>query len=495
VNGWKIWRSYKVRLTTIFAVALQSLIGSPPVFAQSNIFNVLFTFPALPPNDVFSGTATNDYGADPMAGLILSNNTLFGAAQFGGPYGAGIVFAINTDGSGFTNLHNFIDGTNEGFEPTGLGLSGNTLYGTTEIGGSGGRGTVFRVNTDGSGFTNLHSFAPSDLTYDTNADGIQPLGGVIISGNILYGTAGGGGTWGSGTVFRLNTDGTGFTNLHSFDPFASNGSALTNSDGFGPYAGLILSGNTLFGKTLEGGLFGGGTIFKLNSDGSDFTNLQNFTLVDDFEAGGSHPSFILSGNTLYGTASDSGSTSAGSIFRINTDGSDFTNFYLFSGVGDGSRPHGLILSGKTLYGMATIGGSGDSGTLFSINTNGGNFTTLYSFPPDPSPEFTNSGGDLPQGGLVLSGNTLYGTATAGGLGGQGTVFALTLVPPLSIASAGNQIAISWPAWATNYVLQTATDLSSGNWNTITNGFVTNASGYFFTTNATSQAAYFRLQQP
>jgi len=96
--------------------------------------------------------------------------------------------------------------------------------------------------------------------------------------------------------------------------------------------------------------------------------------------------------------------------------------------------------------------------------------------------------------LILSGNILYGTANFGGAGGTGTVFALTLAPPLSIAPAGNQVAISWPSWATNFVLQTATDLSPGNWGNITNGFTTNGASYFFTINATGQTAYFRLRQ-
>src|ERR1017187_8892206 len=58
-------------------------------------------------------------------------------------------------------------------------------------------------------FTMLHSFT-------NGTDGANPSGGLILSGNTLYGTAGGGGSWGSGTVFALNTDGTGFRNLHSF---------------------------------------------------------------------------------------------------------------------------------------------------------------------------------------------------------------------------------------------------------------------------------------
>ena len=77
------------------------------------------------------------------------------------------------------------------------------------IGGSSGNGTVFAVNTDGTGFTTLHSFTGG-------SDGADPNAGLILSGNTLYGTASHGGSSGNGTVFAVNTDGTGFTNLHSF---------------------------------------------------------------------------------------------------------------------------------------------------------------------------------------------------------------------------------------------------------------------------------------
>ena len=57
-----------------------------------------------------------------------------------------------------------------------------------------------------------------------------------------------GGSSGNGTVFAVNTDGTGFTNLHSFTAASTNGLIpSTNSDGANPEAGLILSGNTLYG--------------------------------------------------------------------------------------------------------------------------------------------------------------------------------------------------------------------------------------------------------
>jgi uncharacterized repeat protein (TIGR03803 family) len=141
-------------------------------------------------------------------------------------------------------------------------LSGNTLYGTASRGGSSdfnsssGYGTVFRVNTDSTDFTNLHTFTIGDPN-----DGALPAAGLILSGNTLYGAAQGGGTNGNGTIFAVNTDGTGFTNLHSFTAgaevgYSGYGGYYTNSDGYGPAAGLILSGNTLYGTAELGGTNG-----------------------------------------------------------------------------------------------------------------------------------------------------------------------------------------------------------------------------------------------
>src|ERR1019366_304763 len=117
----------------------------------------------------------------------------------------------------FTTLHSFTRGS-DGAYPGGFILSGNTLYGTAYWGGSVGYGAVFAVNTNG-GFNTLYSFH--------GYDGANPSAGVILSGNTLYGTAYKGGSsgqggLGQGTVFAVHTDGTGFTNLHSF-------TALSNS--------------------------------------------------------------------------------------------------------------------------------------------------------------------------------------------------------------------------------------------------------------------------
>jgi uncharacterized repeat protein (TIGR03803 family) len=204
-------------------------------------------------------TGSSD-GASPEGRLILSGNALYGTANEGGASGNGTVFKVNTDGTGFTNLYNFSGGGDGGY-PHGLILSDNTLYGMAQFGGSSTNGTVFTLHTDGTGFTVLHNFTALSVPYTgNNGDGANPVDGLILSGNALYGTAGSGGSAGNGTVFTLNTDGTGFTVLHTFTP--TSGSNSTNGDG-ASRAVLFLSGNTLYGTTIDGGSSGKGTIFSL----------------------------------------------------------------------------------------------------------------------------------------------------------------------------------------------------------------------------------------
>jgi len=157
-----------------------------------------------------------------------------------------------------------------------LVISGNTLYGTASNGGTNGTGTVFALNTDGTGFTALYHFTPAPYA-QVNSDGAYPNGGFFVSGNTLYGTAGGGGTNGNGTAFALKTDGTGFTNLYSFTAFS--GSPATNSDGIYPNGGLILSGNTLYGTAWGGGTNGTGTVFSLALAGPQLTIAHSGTNV------------------------------------------------------------------------------------------------------------------------------------------------------------------------------------------------------------------------
>ena len=466
-----------------------------------------------------SFTANSD-GAAPLAGLLLSGNTLYGTASGGGTNGSGTVFSLNTDATGFTMLHSFTaldltthaNNSDGGRPEAGLILSGNTLYGTAYVGGTNGSGTVFAVNTNGTGFAIVYSFTADFGFETTNSDGAGPLAALISSGSTLYGTTYYGGSSGKGTVFAVSTAGTLFTNLYSFTAL-SNGGYGTNSDGANPNAGLILSSNTLFGTAFIGGTNGNGTVFALNTDGTGFTNLHTFTsggYNDQFYAtnsDGANPNagLLLSGNTLYGTTSQGGPSGYGSVFKVNTDGTGFTNLHYFTAA-SGAYPHvtnsdgvfpnaGLILSGNTLYGVATSGGTNGNGTVFALNTDGTDFTVLHCFTATDPSTGTNSDGALSQAGLILSGNTLYGTTYFGGSSGNGTVFSLTLpVPQLTITPSGANVILAWPTNYIGFTLQATSNLMSPVWTTDSVAPVIVNGQYGVTNPISGTQQFFRLSQ-
>jgi uncharacterized repeat protein (TIGR03803 family) len=314
--------------------------------------------------------------------------------------------------------------------------------------------TCCHLHATGQVFSTLYNFSARDNS-GINNDGSQPNAGVILFSNTLYGTAFEGGMYGYGTVFAINADGSNFRTLYNF---------TYGIDGANPNGGLILSGSTLYGTTPYG--VPAGSVFAVNTDGSGFTVLYSFSQPD--ESSSYHASLVLSGDTLFGTSyGGNNAASSGGVFAININGMDFTNIYWWTDENGGDPESlvlsngilygnswgdviykvntngtgftelryfaysegnelrgGLVLSGQTLYGIASVGGTFGDGTVFKVNTDGTSFTNLYSFSATSTNSWTNSDGANPYGGLALSGNTLYGTTSAGGNSGGGTVFAI-----------------------------------------------------------------------
>jgi uncharacterized repeat protein (TIGR03803 family) len=346
------------------------------------------------------------------------------------------------DGTGFLTLHSFSQFSGAATNSDGtatftvLALAGNVLYGAGPVGGAAGMGAVFRLDTEGGGFTNLHSFTG---TMDpSNVDGANPEVGLAFSGGRLFGTTLEGGAGRDGTIFALNSDGTGFTNFYNFAPFSTN---PIDEETVSPESILLVNGSAVYGTTMFGGDAAFGAVFRLNLDGAGFTNLYSFATFAD---SGPHGSLVLSDGVFYGIT-------LGTIFKLNFDGTGFTNLYRFSPLVagtnlDGYHPTGgLVLSGHTLYGTTQSGGAAGGGTVFQVNTDGSDFATLHNFSaavPGLNAT-TNSDGYSPQGGLILSGGTLYGTTSSCGFFGSGTIFALTVMPTLKLQLSGLNAVLSW----------------------------------------------------
>jgi uncharacterized repeat protein (TIGR03803 family) len=284
-----------------------------------------------------------------------------------------------------------------------LDKAGN-LYGTTVIGGTSGSGTVFKLDSNGNE-TVLYNFT-------FVPDGALPTAGLMRddAGN-FYGTTSQGGSsccW--GIVFKLDVAGK-ETVLYRF---------TGGADGWYPNARLIRddAGN-LYGTTTYGGygsnLASYGTVFKLDSNGN-YTVLYTFTGGAD----GANPSAGLvqddAGN-FYGTTTYGGASGWGTVFKLDSNG-NYTVLHSFSGGADGCWPTAGLIRDKagSLYGTTSWCGTSRGGTVFKVDSTG-NETVLYSFIDDLGYQ-ANPFADLVQDN---AGN-LYGTTVWGGAYHRGTVF-------------------------------------------------------------------------
>ena len=164
---------------------------------------------------------------------------------------------------------------------------------------------------------------------------------------------------------------------------------------------------------------------------------------------GAHPSGSLvqgADGKFYGMTPDDGLNGAGinfdgagTIFRINADGTGMSTLYSFTGGNDGGSPYGSLILGSDgfFYGMSLRYGASGAGTIFKIDTSG-NFTLIYGFTG-------NSDGSSPTGALVQgSDGIFYGMTQYAGDFGYGNIF--QLATPTTLAAP---IVLSVPASVTH----------------------------------------------
>jgi uncharacterized repeat protein (TIGR03803 family) len=288
-------------------------------------------------------------------------------------------------------------------------------YGTTQAGGvfNFNGGTVYRLNRNGHE-TVLYSFC-----VQTNCvDGATPYGGVILdsSGN-LFGTTSGGGAFGFGVVFKLDSSGN-ETVLYSFK-------GLAEGDGASPAYGNLVrdAAGNLYGATLNGGqacsysMAGCGVIYRISPAGQEKI-VHVFTGGSD---GGLPPwNPMVSGGALYGTTFNGGSAGCGVVFKIAGNGQLTVPHNFGCSEGDASGPNaGLIRdSAGTLYGTTAFGGIQSQGTVYQLVPSTGIETVLHMFTGGTSDGCVPGLANLT---LDASGN-LYGTTPSCGASGTGVIF-------------------------------------------------------------------------
>src|SRR6202451_138306 len=340
---------------------------------------------------------TGPDGNSPFGGVIQDGaGNVYGTTAFGGAYNAGTVFKVDTNDSEAV-LHSFQGGSDGAYPFAGLvqDAAGN-LYGTTEFGGTGGIGTVFKVDTSGSE-TVLQSFGGG-------SSGAYPTGGLLLdkAGN-LYGASLGGSSGSQsdffGDVFEVFSGG-GITVLHYF--------AGGPTDGASPdYSGLLVDkAGTFYGVTELGGADNLGAVYELSPSGTE-------TLLHSFVGGtkdGCLPfgtPFMDEQGNLYGTTYACGSFNQGIVWKLSTKGTETVlhNFDTNGSSDDGAYPFAGVIQDKAgnLYGTTCGGGNSRSqGTLYQL-TPTGRLTVLHTF-------FVENDGVCPRAGVIqdAQGN-LYGT--------------------------------------------------------------------------------------
>jgi uncharacterized repeat protein (TIGR03803 family) len=265
----------------------------------------------------FTGSSGNAPGTAPLGGVAFdASGNLYGVTQDGGATGAGTVFELSgTNHQTFTMLHNFsLNADNAGVAPNAqllVDAAGN-LFGTTEVGGSGGGGGVFELSG-----SNHQTYTPLVSFNGTNNGGGQSTSGLVAdaSGN-LYGTLDGL----NGLVYELSgSNHTTLTTLHAF----------TGYDGNEAVAGLAIdAAGDLYGTTSAGGpaynpsagsFLPLGTVFEITG-----SNHGTFTTLADFsnQSGGGYDPYggiaLFPDGTVYGTTDLGGAFDDGTVFTLST---------------------------------------------------------------------------------------------------------------------------------------------------------------------------------
>jgi uncharacterized repeat protein (TIGR03803 family) len=299
--------------------------------------------------------ADADDGKFPAGPLLAYDDHLYGTTSAGGFRSWGTIFSSGLDVGSYDVRYEFgTDGDSDGREPTGgFELDGEVLFSTTRVGGAYNYGTLFQW---GGGDDIL-----ADHDFDKE-DGANPYANIVrlAATGALYETTAAGGAYNLGTVVESDIIHGRTYVLHSF---------AGNGDGANPEGTLVEENGTYYGTTTYGGSDGLGTIFKVNTDGTGYSMLYSFKGVCCGRSDGSFPvgGLVLRNSELYGTTINGGSASdLGIVFKFDPNTGVETVLHAFTGA-DGAHPYARVaILGKKLYGTTNGGGPHNQGVLFKM---------------------------------------------------------------------------------------------------------------------------------
>ena len=371
-------------------------------------------------------------GKVPYGSVIHHEGVLYGTTVDRAVSSGGTVYSLSLDGSTHTVLKSF-DADTEGDRVfNSLALLNGKLYGVAEQNGVLDKGALFSVGTDGGAFVLEHNFSGGV------DDGRKPYSAPAIYDGKLYGLTYGGGTDDVGV-------------LYEHDPATGQTQALrsfTLPDGR-PFGSVTPVGEWLYGMTSDHlHSTESGNVFRYRVADDTYEVVHSFA---GGTAGG-HPYDSLvwdGGDWLYGTTlgdyGAGGVDDEGVVFRLNikTNGYDVLHDFAAQ-AGDGAKPNSAMLLAPDgyLYGIShgsEVWGGTEYGTLYRMETDGSDFELLHVFGPMDAMDDPMSEGDTPMRSLVWVDGVIYGTTAAGGLSpvdefdefdarGGGVVWSYTVIP-------------------------------------------------------------------
>lgn len=367
----------------------------------------------------------------------IAEKRLWGVASSGGANNIGTVFSYSIDSARLVKHYDFLYPSTYPDESEVLygtivpGPDGSFYFHSSTPGASAYTGTIFHMDRAGAveklidiglyqgrmmlasddhiyatvddhmgpGVIRKHALGSNEyeqvFSFSGQSRGTYPGVQLLELNGYLYGTAVNGGINGGGTLYRIRHDGSDFKVIHYFSDIAQgskpNGNLALGADGY------------LYGTTVLGGIYGHGSVFKVLPDGTSFAKLFDFNGTNGKRPYGG---VVVVNGVIYGTTGEGGPAGQGTIFKLNTNGLGFVNMYNFTG-GSGYKPVAqLTVYNNMLYGMTSGGGSFSRGVIFRIGMNGTGFTKLV--------DLTAATGGNPVGSLVLREDTFSPAAPAAG---------------------------------------------------------------------------------
>jgi len=324
--------------------------------------------------------------AYPAYNLVILGDVLYGTELWGGIYGDGRLFSINTDGSDYKSLYDF---TSAEYDPASLAVHDSVLYGTTRYNGG---GILFKYD--------LRSNGPWTKLAKLNCSFSFPQHSIVISDGVIYGTVFAS-LSGEGRIFRINIDGTGYKALLETNNFTYK---LVCHEG---YLYCLSWGNWNSTSPPPS------TLYRIKTDGTDYKLLHTFTGGVDGSV--VRCNLVLVGGKIYSMTWRGGAYDAGIFYRINPDGTGFEVIADIPDIGGQTWPSNYIqnIAYSEPYIYATQGGDLDENCLL-LRVNEEDFEILW--------EFESSLEGYNPWDFVIDDGIIYGSTSKGGWYNYGVIY-------------------------------------------------------------------------